>query len=987
MTGVAMFFPPVQSLGADLLAAGVLPLLREAGAELEAVVLPPGVTDYPLTGGDRVRLETTHADALTRDAYVEYSRHPERLFQHYGLGEVAAVVVAPLESVPDRKPWGRWSELAAIAAKATGRKLIVLPTGGEGAPAAYVSLADGIAAEDERTVRWFTPFQVPMPVLLGPAAWAPASRPPDGVLRMVIALHRPQDRSARLTDHRLTRELDLGVKICRALAADDRGWEVTLVAEQPASDDINESLLRRLTETVGERVRLGVVSSSTSSSERLDAVSSSHALVCTNAQLATFGAAHGLPTLVTAPSRGARTPRGVEPDGAETWVADVIERKDRARRLAEETAQVRSSTVDWLRGVLSAPVRDTRDDARRSLRRLAREGRSDLQEFGSHKTEPSPSVAEVRDGVRAIGIAPYAMPQSPRRDSPEKLGTEGWSLGGFDPVVVATDLDWFGAAMSNRTWGFRLHAWEFLQGMMGDPTSIFARSDVAWGATIARSWGGAFESGDPRGTQARYDMSIALRAMRLTWLTAFHLLEYPNRESDNRRLLDLLELHREWLLDERAFTARTNHGVFSAIAGLALARQFPMLPGMNQLGGVSRARLSEVTRGQFHPDGGHSEHSADYHRMMLDTYAHALRIGLIADGSLRALLERAEYVLGWLIQPNGELVQIGDSPAHQMRGSVAGVTDGRTRFHLTGGTGGSVDDRTILVLPDTGWAFVRDPQPAIGARHEDSSYLSLAAAFHSRTHKHADDLSVTWYDRGDEVLVDAGRFGYGPQLPPGSPLSRLGYFYADEERQYIEATRAHNTLEADGRDQERRDREPYGSALAKCVESNAHYFLSGVVNHEHWTHHRSLVLAPGSWLYVLDNAEALDGNAHTFRAWWNLSDVWKPTPVAKSDLVRWAFRREIDGLALWVVDASGAAGGPPASGQMNPMRGWRSKVDRSLVPTWSIALEKRSRAHTFETLFVFASDQPSVAELRRILRRASREAAGAQSQTFDRASG
>lgn len=136
-------------------------------------------------------------------------------------------------------------------------------------------------------------------------------------------------------------------------------------------------------------------------------------------------------------------------------------------------------------------------------------------------------------------------------------------------------------------------------------------------------------------------------------------------------------------------------------------------------------------------------------------------------------------------------------------------------------------------------------------------------------HKHADDLTLTWFDLGSEILIDAGRYGYVEPLPRESPLRKQGLFYAAPERQYVESTRAHNTLETDGRDHQRRGRQPYGSALVKTEERDGQFRLIAQVDHGRWHHHREIILRPGQWLYVVDTVHSQDRAVHDYRLWWN----------------------------------------------------------------------------------------------------------------------
>lgn len=276
-----------------------------------------------------------------------------------------------------------------------------------------------------------------------------------------------------------------------------------------------------------------------------------------------------------------------------------------------------------------------------------------------------------------------------------------------------------------------------------------------------------------------------------------------------------------------------------------------------------------------------------------------------------------------------------------------------TEFQLSGGGRGKPDHRELLVLPDTGYAVVRSPQPTGTSDHEGASYLLFTAAFHSRTHKHADDLALTWFDCGREILIDAGRYGYLDPLPADSPLRRQGFFYSAPERRYVESTRAHNTVEVDGVDHERRGRQPYGSALTGAAERHGYFRLAGEVDHGHWRHHREIVLSPGAWLLVTDRVWSLDGHPHDYRVWWNLAGDLALRAGDGGEL-----RAELaGGRAVQVRELSSSLLIDPVAGKAEPMRGWRSKCDLELVPAWSTGFEAIGvRDHVFRTLFRFDNE-------------------------------
>ena len=262
----------------------------------------------------------------------------------------------------------------------------------------------------------------------------------------------------------------------------------------------------------------------------------------------------------------------------------------------------------------------------------------------------------------------------------------------------------------------------------------------------------------------------------------------------------------------------------------------------------------------------------------------------------------------------------------------------------------------MLLLPESGYAFVRSPQPTSADGHVEACYLSFMGAFHSRVHKHADDLSITWFDAGQEILVDPGKFGYLDLLPKDSPQRLEGFFYSRPERQYVEATRAHCTVEVDGKDHERRHRTPYGSALLDAGESDGAHWILGEVDHGHWVHRRRVTVRPGQWLWVRDDVHGSGTAEHDFAAWWQVAHSWEIVSTSDRGV---QFRSTENGGSLWMQSFDTSRLDGPVSAQSEPLRGWRSIRDHELVPCWSAASRTRGLRHTFDTLFSLGGDPPT----------------------------
>src|SRR5699024_10020878 len=286
-------------------------------------------------------------------------------------------------------------------------------------------------------------------------------------------------------------------------------------------------------------------------------------------------------------------------------------------------------------------------------------------------------------------------------------------------------------------------------------------------------------------------------------------------------------------------------------------------------------RLAKMANSQFAVDGVHLEHSPDYHRMLLASFEKAVKDGLLEDAEIQNRVRRAAHVLGWMIQPDGALVQFGDSTETLMVDEEADSIDPPAAYVLSSGRRGQSPPEELAVFQDDGYAFVRSPQPSAVQALEECSYLAFAAAFHSRAHKHADDLNLVWFDAGHQILTDAGRFGYGELLPGDSPLRREGFYYSSPERQYVEGTMAHNTLMMDGANQERRRRDPYGAAIGQCTHENGVFDLSGRVQHTDYIHRRRLVFQPGKELLIKDAVFSQGPESREATLWFNIPEEFE----------------------------------------------------------------------------------------------------------------
>src|SRR5699024_2077218 len=128
---------------------------------------------------------------------------------------------------------------------------------------------------------------------------------------------------------------------------------------------------------------------------------------------------------------------------------------------------------------------------------------------------------------------------------------------------------------------------------------------------------------------------------------------------------------------------------------------------------------------QFSVDVVHLAHSTVYHRMLLSSFEKAVKDGLLEDAEIQNRVRRAAHVLGWMVQPDGALVQFGDSPETLIVDEEADSIDPATAYVLSGGRRGTGPSEELAVFQDGGYAFVRSPQPSADRALEECSYLAF----------------------------------------------------------------------------------------------------------------------------------------------------------------------------------------------------------------------------------------------------------------------
>ncbi len=544
----------------------------------------------------------------------------------------------------------------------------------------------------------------------------------------------------------------------------------------------------------------------------------------------------------------------------------------------------------------------------------------------------------------------------------------GWEMHGHTPFPLTTPIDWNLRLAEDRSWNFELHTWDPLNILLQAYQETQNRDYLQPCIRIARDWietyptQGVAESPVPdQPSFAWYDMAVGLRCHRLAYLLDVLCRDDSYSDEIIQILWHSLIEHQIHLENDRHFASHNNHGFFQAAGQWAAARRFANWQPMHKATRQAHDRIADLLDRQFTSEGVHTEHSPAYHRMVYQSFVGIVHAGIFDDDDAhRARVTAIEDALAWMIQPNGTLTMFGDTDHEKVEMPVAPSlrpTSPHLLAILSGERLGHVPDTRLKAFPESGLVVMRSHLGKNSTGFADASYLAQQCAFHSRTHKHADDLSFVWFDRGLQILIDPGRYGYLGRTPKDSSLRRQGFWYADPRRIYVESTRAHNTVEIDGQSYNRATTPPYGSALVQWGESGDLLFAESDVLHQTKVRHRRmLILSPGRWLLVWDDLHDEQDTRHDYRQWFQFAP---DLDVRVADTERLSITNNSSEWhlhAFSIVPSARLAN--PIRGQTEPeLQGFWAPSSGIFEPVWSACWEQHAAADaTFATLFTFAHD-------------------------------
>ncbi|GGK28997.1 hypothetical protein GCM10010965_22300 [Caldalkalibacillus thermarum] len=501
----------------------------------------------------------------------------------------------------------------------------------------------------------------------------------------------------------------------------------------------------------------------------------------------------------------------------------------------------------------------------------------------------------------------------------------------FPVVKLEKDRIWTSDPLQDRRWQFRLHSFISVELLVSGYERLGEKRYLNKAVELTQDWA---KHHFPRSDSpmAWHDHSTALRLIVISKL--FEL--WRQTEWDDRffeTVCDLVTEHARKLCDPDFYMDNHNHGLDQDMALYVAAVVFEFLPEADQWRELALRRFWKQMGHLFAGDGSYREHSPQYtlifvERLLKFAYFLKDRDGPHFERLIHCIKQQMRY-LTYILQPDGQLPGLGDTvmqPAERTLYNPPENEFAALQYVISKGQAGKPPQELDALFPAGGYAVFRNKWPY----DQDTMQVVFYSSFHSRVHKHCDDLALTVFGHGQPLLIDGGQYKYD---------------YDSAERKYVVSTRAHNTVTVDGQNTEtvrlnigKSGLTDYYAGEPFAFAAGAHCLYPGVV------HRRMVLMLKPYETIVLDWLKGY--KEHHFEQHF----TFYPNLDCKlSDKAVLAAMDGKQGISLQPLMNQEEVQVKLARGETDPLRGWCSVEYGKLEPAWTAGYTLTGREARFAT--------------------------------------
>ncbi|HEM4367042.1 TPA: alginate lyase family protein [Streptococcus suis] len=438
---------------------------------------------------------------------------------------------------------------------------------------------------------------------------------------------------------------------------------------------------------------------------------------------------------------------------------------------------------------------------------------------------------------------------------------DNWDMEPCSVGYHLAPLDWTADCHGDEEWTFMLNRQEYLWKLV---LAYLVEKDSRYMEQVKRfifSWIEQVTDWHPKRTSSR-TLDTAIRC--LSWLNILpFLIDWGGLSEDEYKKL-LASIQQQLLYLRRHYRAKdrlSNWGIFQTGAMLLAYTYIGDQVDLEELHHFAHQEIKEQIQTQILEDGTQFEQSFLYH---VEVYKLLLELAFLLPGYRKkwtpVLKKMADYVLQ-MTGPDGKSVALGDSDVHctsdilQMTAiffedSTYLVDDSKLDLgvlFLVGENGLRVFEHLTAQPRSSGGQHFSESGHSVVK--EGDSYLCFKAGPMGSAHSHSDQNSLCFYNKGQPIIIDSGRFSYREC----------------EERYLLKSAWAHSTCILDGYSPEQIkgswEYDTYPQFISHSYKSFEHcHWMQGVYQAKtsqglpYW-HKRQVLMVGGDLLLIVDSVD------------------------------------------------------------------------------------------------------------------------------------
>lgn len=368
-----------------------------------------------------------------------------------------------------------------------------------------------------------------------------------------------------------------------------------------------------------------------------------------------------------------------------------------------------------------------------------------------------------------------------------------------------------------------------------------------------------------------YDHGTAIRSNNLIYFLLAYM-ESKDFDADfSADLFSLLQEHGMHLTNEDEYFENHNHGIFQDQALIYLAF-FLNSEKKEEWIELAEERLIKQKEYAFSSEMVHVENSPAYQIGVTELFYQTAEFLTAQNDNFGEQLyqdvTKSLEFMSWAIKPNGILAEMGDTSS--VKGALTSTNYSLTKYgdaHLsyaaTMGKEGEKPEALSAVYSESGYYFGRSGWEGI-----QDTWTMFKAGYLSKTHKHADDLSLMLYSKGYDILVDPGWYNY---------------MIGDKYRDYFVSSKAHSTVIVDGKTYSPTVENSYKTGIYSYEESENWDYVIGYSNMYDDVQIDRHFLYGGDVIVIIDDISA--GREHEYSQLFQLSEYMTIESAENNEVV------------------------------------------------------------------------------------------------------